>query len=51
MDEFDEVEVYTDCTVQILHNTLTDEYSIGWTRDINMGEDWIRQAHRVNKEG
>lgn len=27
---FDEMEMYHDCTVQVLHNTITDEYSVGW---------------------
>ena len=30
MDLFDEQEIYHDCTVQVLHNTVTDEYSVGW---------------------
>lgn len=27
---FDEEEIYTNCTVQQLHNTVTDEYSVCW---------------------
>lgn len=27
---FDKEEIYPDCTVQILTNTLTGEQSIGW---------------------
>ena len=27
---FDEAEIYTDCTVEVLHNSVTDEYSVGW---------------------
>ena len=27
---FDEEEIHRGCTVQILHNTATDEYSFGW---------------------
>ena len=30
LDLFDEMEIYHDCTVQVLHNTVTDEYSVGW---------------------
>lgn len=30
VDMYDEMELYTDCTVQVLHNTITDEYSVGW---------------------
>lgn len=30
---FDECEVIEDCTVEILHNSVTDEYSIGWYRN------------------
>ena len=29
---YDEVEEIPNCMVQILHNTLTDEYSVGWWR-------------------
>lgn len=45
---YDQVVVYTNCTVQVLLNTQTGECSIGWTRNENMSEDWIRQAHLVN---
>lgn len=27
---YDEEELHTNCTVQVLHNSVTDEYSIGW---------------------
>lgn len=27
---YDEMKLYPDCTVQVLHNTYTDEYSVGW---------------------
>jgi len=27
---FDEEEIYDNCTVQVLHNSVTDEYSVGW---------------------
>lgn len=27
---FDEEEIYPNCTVQVLHNSITDEYSVGW---------------------
>lgn len=37
MNLYDEVEEISNCTVQILHNTITDEYSIGWWR--NTDED------------
>ena len=30
IDMFDEADLYTNCTVQVLHNTITDEYSVGW---------------------
>ena len=30
---FDECEVIEDCTVEILHNSVTDEYSIGWDKN------------------
>lgn len=30
MNLFDEMEIYHNCTVQVLHNTITDEYSVGW---------------------
>lgn len=40
---FDEREVHTNCTVEIWHNSITDEYSIGWwendTRDTACGGD------------
>ena len=27
---YDEEEIYPNCTVQVLHNSITDEYSVGW---------------------
>ena len=30
MNIFDEEEVYPDCTVQVLRNSVTGETSIGW---------------------
>ena len=30
MSVYDECEQHDDCTVQILHNSITGEYSIGW---------------------
>ena len=30
MSIYDEVELHTDCTVQILKNSVTGEISIGW---------------------
>lgn len=30
VEEFDEVEVHENCTVQILRNSRTGETSIGW---------------------
>ena len=30
---FDEEEIHTDCTVQILRNSVTGEYSVGWTEN------------------
>lgn len=40
---FDEREVHTNCTVEIWHNSITDEYSIGWwendTSDTTCGGD------------
>ena len=50
MTDFDLVEVHTDVTVQILINSQTGETSIGWTKNLNVIEDWIRHAHSVNKE-
>lgn len=48
-EPFDIFEVHTKVTVQILINSKTGESSIGWTRDENTIEDWIRQAHFVNQ--
>lgn len=28
---YDSEEIYTDCTVQILHNSITGEASLGWS--------------------
>lgn len=43
MNIFDEEEVYTNCTVQILRNSVTGETSIGWWPNSEppamMGED------------
>lgn len=36
---FDEEEVYTNCTVQILRNSVTGDVSIGWWRNEEKGED------------
>ena len=33
MNMFDECEIHTNCTVHILHNSMTDEYSIGWWKN------------------
>lgn len=30
LNMFDEETTYTNCTVQVLHNSITDEYSVGW---------------------
>ncbi len=30
---YDEVEEHRNCTVQILHNSKTGEYSVGWRRN------------------
>lgn len=30
---FDEVEEYHNCFVQVLHNSITDEYSVGWRKE------------------
>ena len=30
---FDQEEIYTDCTVQVLTNTVTGEVSVGWWRN------------------
>lgn len=36
---FDQEEIYPNCTVQVLTNTVTGEISIGWWRnDINTEE-------------
>ena len=32
---FDKEEIYPDCTVQVLTNTLTGETSIGWGKNDN----------------
>ena len=32
---FDQEEIYTDCTVQILRNSVTGEVSIGWWKNDN----------------
>ena len=50
ISEFDRCEVYTDVHVQVLMNTKTGKSSIGWTRDMNTVEDWIRHAHAVNRK-
>lgn len=34
---FDEEEIHTNCTVQILRNSVTGDVSVGWWR--NEGED------------
>ena len=37
---FDKEEIYENCTVQVLTNTVTGEVSIGWWRnDIYVGKD------------
>lgn len=35
---FDEEELHTNCTVQILHNSVTGEYSVGWWEN----HDWVK---------
>ena len=30
LNMFDEEEIHPNCTVQILRNSVTDEYSVGW---------------------
>ena len=30
---FDEREIIENCTVEIWHNSITDEYSIGWWKN------------------
>lgn len=32
---FDKEEIYPDCTVQVLTNTLTGETSVGWRENDN----------------
>lgn len=32
---FDKEEIYPDCTVQVLTNTVTGEVSVGWWRNDN----------------
>lgn len=44
---YDRVEVHTGVTVQVLIDTETGESSIAWTRNEDMIEDMIRQAHVV----
>ena len=39
IDMFDEEEIYTNCTVQVLHNSITDDYSIGfWNNEKGVEE-------------
>ncbi len=35
---FDEEEIYTNCTVQILRNSVTGDVSIGWWKNEEEGE-------------
>lgn len=48
VDEFTRSDAYTNCTVQVLTNTETGETSIGWTQDIAIAENIIRQSETVN---
>ena len=41
IDLFDEMEFYPNCSVQVLHNTYTDEYSVGWWNNERSGENDI----------
>lgn len=45
---FDEEETHENCTVHILHNTVTDEYSIGWWE--NDRPPMIAEVGRRNNE-
>lgn len=36
---FDQREVYTNCTVQVLTNSVTGEVSVGWWRNEEGSED------------
>lgn len=36
---FDEEKIYPNCTVQVLHNSVTDEYSVGWWDNERSGHD------------
>lgn len=40
---FDEVETHTDCTVQILRNSVTGEVSVGWWENHRPPEDVHRE--------
>lgn len=33
MNVFDEEEIYPNCTVQVLRNSVTGEVSVGWWRN------------------
>ena len=37
---FDKCSVYLGCAVQVLENTVTGTYSIGWTRNPEIIEKW-----------
>lgn len=36
---FDEEEIHHNCTVQILHNSVTGEYSFGWYEEGEFTEE------------
>ena len=36
---YDEEDIYQNCTVQVLHNSITDEYSVGWRENLKGVED------------
>lgn len=38
MDIYDQEEIYPNCTVQVLTNTVTGKVSIGWWRN-DLGQD------------
>ena len=39
MNIYDEVELYPNCTVQVLRNSVTGEVSVGWWKNEEGGED------------
>ena len=40
INAYDKEEIYHDCTVQVLTNTVTGEVSIGWWRNEKKPKGW-----------